>query len=260
MNIYRNLKSWREHRNIEPSHRTIGFVPTMGNLHRGHATLINKSLEENDKTVVSIFVNPTQFNQAQDFLHYPRTIENDIELLESLGVDSCLLPSEQELYPQGYRYKIQEREQDEKMEGLKRPGHFTGVLTVVMKLLLLVKPDNVYFGEKDYQQLQLVRGMVEDFFMDIQVIGCPIIREDSGLPCSSRNGRLTPSQRVLADQFATIFQKAAPCHEIIKELEEMGLIVEYLEEDEHRRFVAVKVGDIRLIDNYQLDSRFPVPK
>ena len=169
MQIYQNLNEWQQVRTSSLNAQSIGFVPTMGNLHAGHASLFARSKQENDCAVASLFINPTQFNQPADFKHYPRTLDADLALLEQMGVDHCLLPDEQAMYRDGYRYQLDENQLAHQMEGRQRPGHFTGVLTVVMKLLNLVKPTQAYFGEKDYQQLQLIRGMVDAFFMDITI-------------------------------------------------------------------------------------------
>ncbi|MFC3908886.1 pantoate--beta-alanine ligase [Legionella dresdenensis] len=252
MQIFHNMQEWQQVRKSIPSQSTIGFVPTMGNLHAGHAFLYQRCRQENDITIASLFVNPTQFNRSDDYQNYPRTLEADLTLLRNLGVNYCLLPDEQAMYPDSYRYQLQETELCQQMEGKHRPGHFNGVLTVVMKLLNLTKPDKAYFGEKDYQQFLLIRDMVSAFFMDIQVIPCPTIRESSGLAYSSRNNRLTPEQRLIAEQFAGIFQQAKPCAAIQTELEQAGIAVEYLEEHQGRRFIAVTIGDVRLIDNYPL--------
>ncbi len=252
MQIFHNLDEWRCVRHSLPANLSLGFVPTMGNLHMGHASLFTASRQENDLTIASIFINPTQFNHADDFTHYPRTLDADLELLANTGVDYCLLPTELAIYPNSYRYQIQENNACQLMEGKQRPGHFTGVLTVVMKLLNLVEPHRAYFGEKDYQQLQLIRDMVAAFFMDTDIKSCPTIRETSGLAYSSRNNRLNSAQRQLADQFARIFHQAAlPNEQLMTELNHLGVDVEYLEEHNSRRFIAIKIGDIRLIDNYQ---------
>lgn len=253
MQIFHDIDEWRRIRQTLPGNALIGFAPTMGNLHLGHASLYTLSCQENDYTVASIFINPTQFNQRDDFTCYPRTLDADLELLTKLDVDFCLLPRESAIYADQYHYQVQENYRNLLMEGKHRPGHFTGVLTVVMKLLHLVKPQRAYFGEKDYQQLQLIREMVCAFFMDVEIKACPTIREESGLAFSSRNNRLTPEQRQLAEKFAQVFhQTAFPKEELIAQLTALGIGVEYLEEMEGRRFVAVKIGDIRLIDNYQL--------
>ena len=250
MQVFRDLNEWRQVRKTLPAHQSIGFVPTMGNLHAGHASLFTTSKQENDCTIASVFINPTQFNQPTDFKHYPRTLDADLALLERTGVDYCLLPDKQAVYPDEYRYKLDEISLAHQMEGRQRPGHFTGVLTVVMKLFNLVRPTQAYFGEKDYQQLQLIRGMVDAFFMDITIVGTPTIREASGLAYSSRNTRLTPEQRQQADQFATIFHQHSSCEQIIKALDAIGVAVDYIEEHEGRRYAAVHIGDVRLIDNY----------
>ncbi len=253
MQIFNYLNEWCIFRKTLLPQASLGFVPTMGNLHRGHASLFSKSLQENDRTVASIFVNPTQFNLAEDFTHYPRTLDDDLALLEELGVDYCLLPSNEEIYADDFHYQIQENSRCQLMEGQHRPGHFNGVLTIVMKLLNLVKPRQAYFGEKDYQQFQLIRGMANAFFMPIAIIPCPTIRESSGLAYSSRNNRLTEEQREIANQFATVFhQKNQSCETLISALRALDIGVEYLEEHDNRRFVAVKIGAIRLIDNYAL--------
>ena len=255
MHIYNNIDEWRRVRQALPSNLTLGFVPTMGNLHVGHASLFTASRQDNDCTIASIFINPTQFNQASDFTLYPRTLDDDLELLANTGVDYCLLPDDKVIYADGYRYQIEENKYTQNMEGLQRPGHFTGVLTVVMKLLNIAKPHRAYFGEKDYQQLQLIRDMVTTFFMDIEIKPCPTIREASGLAYSSRNGRLNSEQRQLADQFAVIFHQKLPCEQIIAQLKAIDVGVDYIEEHAGRRFAAVSIEGIRLIDNWALDNK-----
>lgn len=252
MLIYDDMNQWRQVRKNLSDTKSIGFIPTMGNLHQGHASLFTKSVQENDYTIVSLFINPTQFNQEQDFLHYPRTLEADLELLKNANVDYCLLPDKQTIYADHFNYQVHEHQLTQIMEGLHRPGHFTGVLTVVMKLINLVKPARTYFGEKDYQQLQLVKNMIDAFFMDVEIIACPTIREASGLACSSRNVRLNTQQRRLADQFAKIFHKETACSNIIEKLHAIGVDVEYIEEHDNRRFAAVTIGGVRLIDNYAI--------
>ena len=252
MRIYHSIDEWISVRNSIPSHLSLGFVPTMGNLHAGHASLVTMSQLENDRTIASIFVNPTQFNRPDDFKNYPRTLDDDLELLEKQGVSDCLLPDEQTIYADGYRYHVEENKRSLIMEGTHRPGHFTGVLTIVMKLLNLTQPQRCYLGEKDYQQYQLIRDMVSAFYMPVKIQLCPTIREPSGLAFSSRNNRLTPDQKILAEQFAKIFHQKTSCEEIVHELTTLGIKVDYIEEHENRRFAAVYIGDIRLIDNYML--------
>ncbi|ASQ44887.1 pantoate--beta-alanine ligase [Legionella clemsonensis] len=252
MQIFHDMKEWLAFRRSLSPHLSLGFVPTMGNLHAGHASLFEKSKQENHYTIASIFVNPTQFNRTEDFTHYPRTLENDFSLLKELQVDHCLIPTEKAMYQDNYRFQIQETELCQLMEGKHRPGHFTGVLTVVMKLLNLVKPHFAYFGEKDYQQYLLIREMVDAFFMEIEIEACPTIREKSGLAFSSRNNRLTAQQRLEAETFASIFHQHKSCELIAEELKQKNIEVEYLEEYQGRRYVAVTIGTIRLIDNYLL--------
>lgn len=250
MQIYNSITEWNIMRRDIPGQYTLGFVPTMGNLHRGHAQLIEACQQENDQTIVSIFVNPKQFNRADDFTHYPRTLDEDLKLLTHMGVDHCLLPEEDSLYADDYAYQISEHHISHEMEGRCRPGHFTGVLTIVMKLFNLVKPSSAYFGEKDYQQLELIKGMVNAFFMNIRIKPCPTVRETSGLPYSSRNNRLNIAERQLADHFARTFhQPKRSLEEIHQALQTLGIQIEYLEEHAGRRFIAVKIGEIRLLDN-----------
>ncbi|MDP3561293.1 MAG: pantoate--beta-alanine ligase [Legionellaceae bacterium] len=252
MQIYHNLDEWRKIRQNIPDHLSLGFVPTMGNLHVGHASLFTTSSRENDLTAASVFINRAQFNQPDDFNKYPRTIEADLEHLEKNGVNYCLIPTEQDMYHDDFRYRINETRRSEVLEGEFRPGHFTGVLTVVMKLFNLIKPHRSYFGEKDYQQYQLIRDMANSFFMDIEIKACPTIREPSGLPYSSRNSRLSNEERELAEKFAFIFHQMLPLDETIDKLTELGIAVDYIKDYNQRRFAAVKIGDIRLIDNFSL--------
>lgn len=250
MQIYHNLEEWRQVRQDIPSHLRIGFVPTMGNLHIGHASLFTASQRENDCTIVSIFVNQPQFDREDDFTHYPRTVDADLELLAKNGVDYCILPNSQAIYADDYRYQITETKRSQVMEGLHRPGHLNAVLTVVMKLFNLVKPHRSYFGEKDYQQFQFIRDMAAAFFLDIEVKACPTVREESGLAYSSRNTRLSSQQRHLAEQFARLFHQNKTCEEIATELTILGIGIDYIEEHDDRRFAAIHIDDIRLIDNY----------
>lgn len=252
MQIITNLNEWISLRTSLSTDQSLGFAPTMGNLHAGHASLFLASSQENRYTVSSLFINPTQFNNPSDFIHYPRTQEADMELMERSGVDFCILPQEQELYADGYAYQVQEQKLAQLMEGQHRPGHFNGVLTVVMKLLNLTRPTRVYFGEKDYQQYLLILGMAKALFMNVEVKACPTVRETSGLAYSSRNNRLNEEQRLLAEQFAKIFHQNKACAMITEELTARGIKVDYVEEYQNRRFAAVFIGDIRLIDNYLL--------
>ncbi len=175
--------------------KTIGFIPTMGYLHEGHLSLIRRSRAENDITVVSIFVNPIQFGPNEDLDRYPRDIEGDIEKLRALNVDVLFLPSMKEMYPEGYKTYVIVEGLSDKLCGAFRPGHFRGVTTVVLKLFNIVKPTRAYFGLKDFQQTLIIKQMVRDLNMDIQIIACPTIREHDGLAMSSRNKYLTEEER-----------------------------------------------------------------
>jgi len=253
MKIFNDLAEWQRFRDELTPDLSLGFVPTMGNLHRGHASLMKQSKQENDCTIVSIFINPTQFNQTEDFIHYPRTLDNDLDILTQCSVDFCVLPNDKQIYADGFKFQIHDASQPQRMEAHHRPGHFTGVLTIVMKLLTLVRPHRAYFGEKDYQQYQLIRDMVSAFFMNIDVKACPTIREASGLAYSSRNNRLSAEQRLRAESFAQTFhQSSMPINQLYDTLEKLGISIEYLEEHENRRFISVNIDNIRLIDNYVL--------
>ncbi|QDQ40113.1 pantoate--beta-alanine ligase [Legionella geestiana] len=249
MRCLRTVSELREALRTRSASLTTGFVPTMGNLHAGHLSLLERSVAENTRTIASIFVNPTQFNAEADFRLYPRTLDDDLALLEKAGVAYCFHPDPSEMYPDDFSFQVQENRLALPMEGNSRPGHFTGMLTVVLKLLNLTRPTRAYFGEKDYQQASLVSAMVKAFFLETDIIVCPTIREASGLPFSSRNRRLNAEQRQTADTFARIFHAGSPLEATRNALEAAGIAVDYLEEHAGRRFVAVKIGDIRLIDN-----------
>ena len=178
--------------------KKIGFVPTMGALHEGHASLVKLAVAENDVVVVSDFVNPTQFNDQNDLLKYPRTLEADCELLEKVGAHYVFAPSVEEIYPEPDTRQFSYAPLDTVMEGKFRPGHFNGVCQVVSKLFMMVEPHCVYFGEKDFQQLAIIREMVKQMNFPIRIVGCPIVRESDGLALSSRNARLSDVQRVQA--------------------------------------------------------------
>lgn len=178
--------------------KSIGLVPTMGALHNGHASLVGRSVEDNEVTVVSVFVNPTQFNDKSDLERYPRTLEADCRLLEGLGADYVFAPSVEEVYPEPDTRVFDFAPLDKVMEGVYRPGHFNGVAQIVSKLFQYVEPDRAYFGEKDFQQLAIIREMVRQLGLGLQIVGCPIVRESDGLALSSRNALLTSEQRTTA--------------------------------------------------------------
>lgn len=249
MKIIDRFSEWFELRK-KIGANTLGFVPTMGSLHEGHLQLLRQSVEENDVTVLSVFVNPTQFNNLEDFQNYPKNLGKDVGLARSVNADYLFLPSYEELYPDDYTYRIHESSFSSIMEGAFRPGHFDGMLTVVMKLLMLVKADRAYFGEKDYQQLQLVRGLVQAFFLDTEIIGCPTLRDAEGLALSSRNSRLTAGELIAAAAFPALLADVELSDAAVREkLEALGFHVDYVETHEDRRFGAIHVGDVRLIDN-----------
>ena len=175
--------------------KKIGLVPTMGALHEGHASLVRRAVAENDVVVVSDFVNPTQFNDKNDLLKYPRTLEADCELLEKEGAAYVFAPSVEEVYPEPDTRQFSYAPLDTVMEGKYRPGHFNGVCQIVSKLFMMVEPDKAYFGEKDFQQLAIIREMVKQMQFPLQIVGCPIVREADGLALSSRNARLSDEQR-----------------------------------------------------------------
>jgi pantoate--beta-alanine ligase len=254
--------------------RTIGLVPTMGALHAGHGRLIETSVRETDSTVVSIFVNPSQFNDPADFAKYPRTFDTDAALCESLGADIVFAPSEQEMYPEPQRAFVEVAHVSEGLEGKFRPGHFRGVATVVMKLFQIVQPDRAYFGEKDAQQLAVIRRMVADLNVPIEIVGVPTVREADGLAMSSRNQRLAPAERALAPLLYAALQLAerriahgsrdpqALKQEAVAALTDPEIRIEYMEivdpdsmqpveriEGPVRIAVAAWLGSTRLIDN-----------
>ncbi|ADD68200.1 pantoate/beta-alanine ligase [Denitrovibrio acetiphilus DSM 12809] len=183
---------------LQKAGRKVGLVPTMGFLHAGHMSLVKKSVADNDFTVVSVFVNPTQFGPNEDLEAYPRDFENDTKLLTDAGADLIFSPSPEEMYPEGFSTKVSVSGITNALCGLSRPVHFDGVATVVTKLFNIVNPDRAYFGSKDYQQLQVIRRMVKDLNMSVEVIGMPIIRESDGLAMSSRNIYLKPEERTSA--------------------------------------------------------------
>ena len=255
--------------------KKIGFVPTMGALHEGHASLVRRAVAENEIVVVSVFVNPTQFNDKNDLLKYPRTLEADCELLEKEGTAYVFAPSVEEIYPEPDTRQFSYAPLDTVMEGKFRPGHFNGVCQVVSKLFMMVEPDVAYFGEKDFQQLAIIREMVKQMNFPLQIVGCPIVREADGLALSSRNARLSEEQRKQALEISqTLFksQEYAALHtleETQQFVEESiaaaeGLELEYFEivdgmtlqkiaswedTDYIVGCITVFCGEVRLIDN-----------
>ena len=199
MEIVKTIKALNEKLfSARNSGKSIGLVPTMGALHAGHASLIRRSVSENDITVVSDFVNPTQFNDQNDLLRYPRNIDADCQLVESIGADYIFYPSVEEMYPEADTRTFSYPPIDSVMEGPRRPGHFNGVCQIVSKLFYAVNPDRAYFGEKDFQQIAVIKAMVADLKIPVTICPCPIVREADGLALSSRNALLSADERVLA--------------------------------------------------------------
>ena len=252
MRVFTHVADWRAARaGPDFARRSVGFVPTMGALHAGHCALLERARTENDRVVLSIFVNPPQFNDPADLARYPRTLEADVALAEGL-VDDILAPPAAELYPEDYHYRVTEGKLSRLWEGAHRPGHFDGVLTVVLKLLNLVRPDRSYFGEKDWQQLQLVRGMAAALFLPGEIVACPTVRAADGLALSSRNQRLSPAGRDQAAVFPKILQDASHPVVAASALRAAGFTVDYVVDHEGRRLGAVRIEEVRLIDNVRL--------
>lgn len=283
MRVYKLKQDLQAHlKNVLEKPNTIGFVPTMGALHQGHLSLVNTALTSNQVVVVSIFVNPTQFNNQSDLANYPRTLDTDLKLLETLNNSNIIVyaPEVSDVYQgevtsQTFNFGGLEHE----MEGKFREGHFNGVATIVKNLFEIIKPHNAYFGEKDFQQLQIVRKLVEILGFDINIIGCPILREDDGLAMSSRNGRLTQEYRNAAPFIYKILKTAKvkfgtkSANEVTewvkKEFASHKLLtLEYFtianqttlkpikrknKQIKARAFIAVFAGDVRLIDNIELN-------
>ena len=255
--------------------KRIGLVPTMGALHKGHLSLVERCVRENDICVVSVFVNPTQFNDKLDLETYPRTLEADCALLESAGCDFVFAPSVEEMYPEPDTRTFDFGTVMQVMEGAKRPGHFNGVAQVVSKLFYIVEPDNAYFGEKDFQQIAVIRAMVKQLQIPVQINACPIVREADGLALSSRNTRLTPALRQKAPLIARTLQesKALAATKSVREVidyvvntlnADPDLEVEYYEIVDGDSLVSIQdwkdtsyavgcvtvyCGEVRLIDN-----------
>ena len=258
--------------------RGIGFVPTMGALHAGHRSLVEKARKECQTVVVSVFVNPTQFNDKNDLKHYPRTPEADAAVLEAAGADYVLMPSVEEIYPEPDTRQFDFGEVDKVMEGATRPGHFNGVAQVVSRLFDIVSPAKAYFGEKDFQQIAVIKAMVRQLGLTVEIVECPIIRDEDGLALSSRNTLLTPEHRAAAPH---IYEVIKQCAEKAQELSPAELTAWVTAEVENNPLlkviyfqavdalsmqqvqswevservqgcIAVQAGDIRLIDNVKI--------
>ena len=258
--------------------KTIGFVPTMGALHQGHISLVERARKECDTVVVSVFVNPTQFNDKNDLKNYPRTPEADAAMLEAAGVDFVLFPSVEEIYPEPDTRVFDFGLVDKVMEGATRPGHFNGVAQVVSRLFAIVEPTKAYFGEKDFQQIAVIRAMVAQLGLTLEIVDCPIIRDVDGLARSSRNTLLTPEHRAAAPHIYEVLSAATQKLDsmtpqqltewVISEVENNPLLkviyfqavdalslqqVENWSDSERiQGCIAVQAGEIRLIDNIKL--------
>lgn len=263
---------------------SIGFVPTMGGLHEGHLSLVRQSKTDNDVTVVSLFLNPTQFNNANDLKTYPHNTDEDLSVLQSEGVEIAFVPTVEEMYPSGEKPPCYDLGPvAEGMEGRYRPGHFAGVVWIVSKLLKLVRPHKAYFGEKDFQQLAVVRRLVEvDDEINVEIVGCPIVREEDGLAMSSRNKRLTNVERAVAPRIYEGLMKGAEWSRTLPMQEVRKRVIEYIEESpmleveyfaivdavtleelsewsEDREMagcITVYCGEVRLIDHIHFPSRY----
>ncbi len=279
--LFRKVRDIRNHLHSLRCEKgiSVGFVPTMGYLHEGHKALINESKMQNDLTVVSIYVNPTQFLPGEDYAKYPRDLDRDIAICEDLGVDLVFAPTDGEIYPQGATTEVRVRGLDEVLEGEFRPGHFTGVATVVLKLLNIVQPDRAYFGEKDYQQLRIIERLVRDLLLPVRVVPVPIVREEDGLAYSSRNVYLSKEERESA---LSIYKSFLLAQELIKKGERRAEVlreemerfiksfllvskIDYIAftdpdlnpkeevESGDRILIALWVGKTRLIDNWKVE-------
>ena len=277
MKVLRTAAAVRDWRNAPG---TVGLVPTMGALHEGHASLIDRAVAENERVIASIFVNPTQFGPTEDYAAYPRSLDADLALLGQHGAVAAFVPSVEEMYPAGDDARIVPSEIASPLEGAARPGHFTGVATVVKRLLDIVTPDRAYFGQKDLQQLRVIQTMARDLGLATRIVGCPIVRAPSGLALSSRNAYLSPLERERATAlsrglraaeaaFARGERDADGLREAVRaELRDRGIEPEYVSVadpatlreltgavDRAAISLAARVGRARLIDNALLGVR-----
>ncbi|MDH3321434.1 MAG: pantoate--beta-alanine ligase [Flavobacteriaceae bacterium] len=280
MKVFKTIESLQDNLSIIDKDKTLGFVPTMGALHEGHLSIVKKAIKENDYVIVSIFVNPTQFDKKEDLIKYPNTLEKDLELLEAIGCDFVFNPTADEIYSANIKSESFDFDGlDEVMEGAFRKGHFDGVGTIVKKLFELVKPDKAYFGEKDFQQLQIIKKMVAIHKIPVQIIACDIYREKDGLAMSSRNTRLNKAQRSEAPLIYQTLLKSKDLFlkkdiNFVKDFVNNAfdknevLKLEYFEiadsetlrtsgikiaNQKYRAFIAVFAGNVRLIDNIALN-------
>jgi pantoate--beta-alanine ligase len=253
MKIIKTISEWRFEQNTLRG-KTVGFVPTMGALHQGHLSLITTAKNENDLVIASIFVNPMQFNSLNDFTNYPSTLERDIALLQQCKCDYLFLPDQETIYPKNDHFKLSESEITKFLCGPTRPGHFDGVATVVLKLFNIIQPTTSYFGEKDYQQLRLIKAMTESLFLPIKISAQPTVRDKYGLALSSRNQRLSAAGISQARLVVSIFLNVTDLAIATDRIRGLEVKIDYLEEIWGRRFIAFFVEGVRLIDNVDLGA------
>ncbi|HEX6490108.1 MAG TPA: pantoate--beta-alanine ligase [Gaiellaceae bacterium] len=253
MKVIRTVAALR----AEPRAGSVGLVPTMGAFHEGHLALFRAARAENDVVVVSLFVNPAQFEREEDLRAYPRDEERDASLAEEAGADILFVPTVEELYPAGFQTWVEVEQLGRVLEGEFRPGHFRGVATVCLKLFNLVRPDRAYFGQKDAQQLAVIRRMVRDLELELELRAVPTVRDEDGLALSSRNVLLTPEERVRALALPLALETRDPER---ARAQLAGLDVDYVEIADFEPRVlaaAVRIGSTRLIDNVILDKESP---
>lgn len=250
MNLINTVKGVQEMiTSLRNEGKSIGFVPSMGALHEGHLSLVKQCISDNNICVVSIFVNPTQFNNTEDLVKYPRNLEKDCLYLEKAGVDIVFAPSVEEIYPQPDTRQFDFGQLDKVMEGEHRPGHFNGVAQVVSRLFDIIKPDKAYFGEKDFQQLAIIREMVKQLELNVQIIPMPIVRETSGLALSSRNERLNAKQRLDAVKISEVLLSLSKNRDKYSVDELQKIVVEKINAVE-----SLKVEYFDIVDGYSLQS------
>jgi len=230
--------------------KTIGFVPTMGFLHEGHLSLVRRAREENDIVVVSIFVNPTQFGPNEDYESYPRDFERDVKLLKELNVDVVFYPSVEEMYPKDFSTYVEETKLSRYLCGKSRPGHFRGVCTIVTKLFNIVRPTRAYFGQKDAQQFRVIKRMVRDLNMDVELVECPIVREHDGLAMSSRNIYLSDDERA---QALALYNSLKLAENLIKSGERDAEVVKNAMKEFLSRYDKVKIDYVEIVDEETLE-------
>ena len=248
-----SVVKWKKIRNTISS-SNIGFVATMGCLHEGHKELILESKKNHTTTVVSIFINPHQFNNNQDLVTYPQTLEEDLVFLNDLKVDYVITPDKKMIYPDNYKFQVIEKNISQTVEGKHRPGFFEGILTAVLKLLVITRPEVAYFGEKDFEQYELIKEMAKAFLLDCKIQKVKTRREPSGLAYSSRNKNLTHSEKELASNIYYYLKNEKNPDKIKVELKNLGIKVEYICDHNQRRYIAAHINKTRLIDNIAVNN------